>query len=250
MRLLGDLPALGIISTLEESSTTHFIKPTSLIRMIQEHYPREFELRFGAEPRKVRSFWNMFFISDTRADWASQHPFLKGRKPADLERTLPLVVHQDGGPCSKVRSADCISFGSMLGEGSEKITKFLLSTCLDDPDNDWKIWEAILSDLDEAATMGVGGWYFCLLFAKADELQRSIKWGLPSYNDPMEVCSECLCNRTNRPHTDLSRGALWRPTETMPPACYLARIKNDPRHPLAASKYFTRWFFSWILCIC
>ena len=46
MHLMSSLPALGIISRLPASTTTHFIKPTDLIRLFQDHYPLQFRLRF------------------------------------------------------------------------------------------------------------------------------------------------------------------------------------------------------------
>ena len=244
MHLMSSLPVLGIISRLPGSTTTHFIKPTDLIGLFQDHYPLQFRLRFGADTQEVGAFWARFFDSTVRARWVDQHMFLRGKSAADLEKTIPLVVHQDAGPCSKTHSADCISFSSLLGQGSEKVTKFLLSTYISDPGNDTLVWDAILSDLRLAADQGVGGWHFCLLFAKADEEQRSIKWGIPSYNDPMDVCSECLSNRSNRPFSDLSRTARWRPSEDMPVDCYIARIRDNPRHPLASSCVFYTMFFS------
>jgi hypothetical protein len=88
-----------------------------------------------------------------------------------LAQTVPLTVHQDGGPCSKTQSADCISFSSLLAEGGEKVTKFLLASCIYEKNNDTKVWNAILNDLDEAARgTDLDGWQFVLLFSKADEL--------------------------------------------------------------------------------
>ena len=60
VKLLSSLPVLNIISAIDDSSTTHFIKPTSLIRVMQDNYPREFRLRFGADCDKIRSFWDDF----------------------------------------------------------------------------------------------------------------------------------------------------------------------------------------------
>ena len=251
-KLLHSLELLAnAVSTIADSPATHFIKPTAIIRIFQQ-YPREFRLRFGADADKVRSFWDVFFSSDIRVQWAQEHSFLKGKAPRDLTRTIPLVLHQDAGPCSKTKSADCICFSSLLGEGSEKLTKWLLATFILDKsrdEKDTKVWQEILENLNAAMTNGCGEWFFCTLFAKADEEQRSLKWGLPSYNDIHEICSECMCNRSNRPYTDLSRNARWRPTESMTKQCYRARI-CDPKHPLATSLYFTRWCFSWTSCTC
>ena len=238
------LPLPGIISAIEGSSSTHFIRPTDLIRCFQQHYPQAFKLRLGACADSVASFWRIFFRSEKRRAWAEEHRYLRGRSAHSLRNAIPVVVHQDAGPYSKAKSADCICCSSLLAEGSEKITKFLLATCVADRGNDAAVWDEILRDLEVAAAGNFGGFSFILLFAKADEEQRCVKWGLPGYNDAHEVCADCLCNRSNRPYTDLSRSARWRGTETMPKEAFLARIRDHPaRHLLAASPFFTRWFF-------
>ena len=61
-------------------------------------------------------------------------------------------------------------------------------------------------------------WKCFFLFAKADEEQHVVSWGMwgmPGYNAPDEVCPECLANRDQRPFTDLSPGARWRATDRM-----------------------------------
>ena len=161
-------------------------------------------------------------------------------------------------PCSSSgrRSLQQNSFGTLYSfqliawPGIRKDTNFL-PTYISDPCNDTLVWDAILSDLRLAAEQGVGGWHFCLLFANADEEQCSTKWGLPSYNDPMDVCSECLSNRSNRPFSDLPRTARWRPSEDMTVDCYIARIRANPRHPLASSCFFLHdGLFNWMSCTC
>ena len=80
MHLMSSLPALGIISRLPASTTTHFIKPTDLIRLFQDHYPLQFRLRFGADTQEVVAFWARFFDSTVRARWVHQHMFLRGKQ--------------------------------------------------------------------------------------------------------------------------------------------------------------------------
>ena len=151
-KLIASFSILATITPIANSCWTHYIKPTNLIRMIHENYPREFRLRFGADVIKLRAFWNMFFCSPVRRAWATTHTYLTGKGPSDLERTIPIVVHQDAGPISKTQSADVISFSSMLSDGPEKITKFLIATCIHTPSNDVQIWVGILQDLEIAAT--------------------------------------------------------------------------------------------------
>ena len=86
-------------------------------------------------------------------------------------------------------------------------------------------------------------WRFALLFAKSDEDARCNEFGLVHYSSAGEVCSECLCNRSNRPFTDLRPGALWRPTERMGFEVYKSRCRSPP-HPLVDSPLFChRMFF-------
>ena len=61
VKFFGKLEILNIISSIDDSSWTHFIKPTNLMRLMQQNYPREFKLRFGADTVKIRSFWQAFF---------------------------------------------------------------------------------------------------------------------------------------------------------------------------------------------
>ena len=78
------------------------------------------------------------------------------------------------------------------------------------------------------------------LVVEADEETHVASWGLPSYNDALEPCSECMADREHRPYTDLSRGALWRPTERMPLVAYMIRFR-EPLHPLVTSGFMSRW---------
>lgn len=155
-----------------------------------------------------------------------------------------MTVHEDAGPCSKNKSANCLSWSGLLGVGDEKITKFLYcSSIKTGAYRDAFAWEHLLKDLEVLANgIMLGGhlWKFILLIAKADEETHVVAWGLPSYNAPDEVCSECLADRAHRPYTDLTASARWRPTERMPLVAYAARIR-EPRHPLTTSKFFTRW---------
>ena len=83
MHLMSSLPVLGIISRLPGSTTTHFIKPTDLIGLFQDHYPLQFRLRFGADTLEVGAFWSRFVDSTVRARWVDQHMFLR-RKTVQL----------------------------------------------------------------------------------------------------------------------------------------------------------------------
>ena len=65
--------------------------------------------------------------------------------------------------------------------------------------------------------------------------------GLSDYGTA-EPCSECMCNRSTRPYTDLRDDAAWKPTEMMPLALCVARIRFD--HPLILSLFLLVCFYS------
>ena len=148
--------------------------------------------------------------------WRRKNIFL-AEEGAVWERTVPLTIHEDAGPASKVLSANQVSFSGLLSSGDEKLTKFIIFTALKNKgvvdDNAWPSLIRDLEDLARGVRLGDDMWRFVLLFGKADEEVRVNTWGLPSYNAPNEVCSECLANRTTRPFTDLSAAAAWRPTQ-------------------------------------
>ena len=233
-----------ITHVTEEGSVDYMVLPSTLIRCLHNHYKHEFQKRLGCDTRKLEPFWKQFFASRARRAWASQHPFLKSRATVDWSHAVPLTVHEDAGPASKLLSANCLSFSGLLGVGDEKVTKFLVCSSIKNKTRtDHNAWPRLLADLDmlgEGIELGGEVWKFVFLFAKADEEQHVVSWGLPSYNAPDEVCSECLADRNHRPFTDLSPGARWRETERMPFATYVQRVR-EPKHPLVASKFFTRY---------
>ena len=90
MHLMSSLPLIGIMSRLPGSTTTHFIKPTNLIGLFQDHYPLQFRLRFGADTQEVGAFWARFFDSTVRARWVDQHMFLRGKVQLTWRKQSPL----------------------------------------------------------------------------------------------------------------------------------------------------------------
>jgi len=162
-------------------------------------------------------------------------------------------LHIDAGPYSKRLSCICISWSSLLSDGSEKVTKYLISSYLKaDGSSHHAVWPPIIADFDAMASGYVGGrciagegrkvWKLILIITKTDEQERCDGFGLPHYNGP-EPCAECLANRDDMPYTDLQPGAAWRPTTNMALTKYMSRIRV-PKHPLAASHYCCdRWFF-------
>jgi len=236
------------------SAVTHIILPSTLIRMMAQDYPTVFKARFGATQRRVSMFWQQFFDRDINRRWTADHAALRGKSLEDLRRCIPITIHEDAGPVSKVMSANCISFSSLLGDGDEKVTKFVSFTYVKKTDIQLNIhiaWAAFLNDLESLATGYIEGapvapsnddcpWSFISLFAKGDEECHANAWGLPHWQHAQEPCSECRANRGTRPWSDLRRGALWRDRVIANKDAYIARIRR-PLRPLVESFFFSRW---------
>ena len=166
--------------------------------------------------------------------------------PADLVCTVPLAVHTDAGPCTKSLSCYCVSWSSILSVGPEKLTKFLIcSYTKEEGPAELRVWERLIQDFDALAAgrlaetpiaqEGRRTWRFILLVAKMDEEARCNDFGWAHYGAE-QPCSERLCNRNDRPFTDLSAGAAWRETEGMAWEACKARARV-PLHPLVDSHY-------------
>ena len=245
--LLGGLGLLRMQTTLEVvDNVDTMVLPSTVIRLLHTHYPRDFKVLLGADPDKLRVFWTSFFGRPRSAAWAQRHAALRNKTAADLVCTVPCVVHTDAGPCTKLKSANTLSWSSLLGSGGEKNSKFLSCSCVKaETHGDRPSWERLLGDFAELTTGLVGGeevardrrrlWRFVLLAAKADAEVRCNEWGLPHFGAE-ENCSDCLCstNADARPFTDLQVGAAWRPTEAMSFEGWFARIRR-PLHPLLES---------------
>ena len=253
--LLGKCGIHQCITPLPSTSdVSSVLRPSTLIRLLHERYPSMFRIRLGANERTIKTFWTQFLARDENAKWAATHPALRGKHPIDLRLMVPCSLHQDAGPISKLSSADCVSWSSVLGEGDEKVTHVLSWSYIKAKQNKPDIscaWDVFLKDWEALATGYVDGqavarhdsgevWSFALMFAKADEETRCNAWGLTHWQSASECCTECLANRSNRPFTDLRGGAAWRGSETMPTEHYVARARL-PLHPIMASPFFTRW---------
>ena len=102
----------------------------------------------------------------------------------------------------------------------------------------WKtltLWQLGVLNSDRIAPEGRRSWKFVLLVAKMDEEARCNEFGRAHYSADMP-CSECLCDRNDRPFTDLSAGAAWRETERLPWEACKARARV-PWHPLVVSHF-------------
>ena len=257
MRLLEQCGINNLVTRVPGSPISHMMLPSTYIKLLHDLYPNQFRQRLGATQSLVARFWVGFFSRPQNQDIVKRHPMLKNKVPADLATTLPCCVHQDAGPFSKTKSCDNVSFSSLLGDGDEKVTKYLNFTYIAKSDSKTRptpcpiAWGRFLEDWDDLGTGLIGDtpiakdedgtmWCFILLFLKGDEENACNEWGMPHYGSE-EVCGMCMANRVTRPFTDLRRVAAWRPTEAMPHEVFMARLR-EPLHPLMASPYCHRWF--------
>ena len=158
-KLLGSVGLLSMQTKLPVSEQVDtMVLPSSLVRLLHEHYPRDFKVLLGADPQKLREFWSSFLGRPRSARWAQRHPALRNKVAADLICTVPCVVHSDAGPCTKAKSTNCVSWSALLGSGGENSSKFLVCSCVKlDSRGDSPSWERLLQDFAQLATGVVGG---------------------------------------------------------------------------------------------
>eukprot|EP00959_Pyramimonas_sp_CCMP1952_P322381 6746079-Pyramimonas_sp.AAC.1 len=142
--LLTTMPPGGAVDTL--------CLPSSVVRLLHGDFARDFRLRLGADSSKCRAFWEGFLSRPETSAWAAAHPFLKNKTVADLVCAVPCVLHTDAGPFSKSASTNCISWSSILSDGPEKLTKYLICSYVKESGEvDAACWSRILTDFDALA---------------------------------------------------------------------------------------------------
>ena len=145
MRLLGKCGIHKCITPLPSpSDVSSVLLPSTLIRLLYERYPSMFRIRLGANERMIVKFWTQFLARAENAKWAATHPALRGKLPIELRLTVPCSMHEDAGPISKLSSADCVSWSSIVGEGDEKVTHLL----------SWSYIKSKSSSLDKKLRLG------------------------------------------------------------------------------------------------
>ena len=228
---------------VDPDSVIATIKPTSLLKFIFEKSPAAFELRLGANSDKCSRFWEGIYASTSGREMFDLHPCLQGKTPANLRHAVPVFLHEDAGPYSKARSANCISYSSILGIGREKETKMLFSSevkfsKVDGFVQDRASWNLFFAEFDLLAAgvdedgvpyfLNLDGsfWSFILVGGKGDMEVICMAWGLNGYGDRDEICGWCLCNRSTLPHTDCRTCADWKHTTDLPNDIYISIVSG------------------------
>ena len=198
-----------------------------------------FNLHFGASAGGVQEFWGAFSKRPACNEFRDVHPWLRGRSPADLKWHLPLIVFDDAGPFSATNITFARVWYSILGRGSEKESRFVISTGIkDNALEDWS-WPVILDSFKRLAEpVEEGRWGGILLFFGADLEYVCNILGLPDYNARENMCTDCLANTTDRPRNAFQANAGWRAT-LVDNRQYIAEVRR-PLRPLPAHAAFNR----------
>ena len=118
---LTEVPGLIQAAPGAGSVASHLVLPSRIISSLQRFYPDQFKLRLGAEPSKLRSFWRGFRNSPGNRSVFETHHYLRGKTLAELSHVVPLCIHEDAGPMTKSKSANVVSWSSLVAEGTTNV---------------------------------------------------------------------------------------------------------------------------------
>ena len=228
--------------SVPDSAIQLFLPPFDILQWLRRTSPAKFEHHLGASPNGVSEFWRSLRSSASGQELWDSHPWLRGKTPRDLKWHLPLVVFDDSGPFTENNSVFVRCFYSILGQGSEKHTRFLISTGVKvggNPDTTPdRSWEPIMQSFDRLAGPAEhGSWGGILLFVGADLEYACNVLGLQHYNGA-RVCMECKADTVVLPHNNFAEDAEWR-TSRHSPQEYLDAIRR-PLHDLVRHPFFNR----------
>ena len=117
-----------MISPIEGNQCSHGVLPSTIIKMMRSN-PQRMRLRLGLDKTKLREFWTGLFSTKEGMEFKRLHPFLRNATIADLETCGPLRLHEDGAPCSKIKSINILSWSAIEGVGTELETKYHHQLC-------------------------------------------------------------------------------------------------------------------------
>ena len=90
--------------------------------------PCNFSRVLGADKSRLEAFWRNLFASPEGQAYKSLHPILRNKTVEELSSTIPVTLHEDAGPYAKGKSANSLSWQSLLGSGSDLEQNFLHHT--------------------------------------------------------------------------------------------------------------------------
>ena len=235
---IGNMPAP---KQVRDSMAEWIVLPHEMMGWLQDTNPAKFEKCLGGKPSGIANWWAELQAQPKGRELWAAHPWLRGRRPKDLSRHLPLMVFDDAGPVSNVSSSFIRCWYSLLGGGSEKETRFLINTGIKEDGKEDKSWAEILNSFERLAQPVDGDkWGGILLFVGADLDYICNVIGLPHFNST-QPCADCCANTTDLPHNDFGSNAAWRATVRTNDE-YMNAIRR-PLHPLASHPIFNRFTY-------
>ena len=230
--------------SIADSQIDCVLPPFECFRWLKETCPRRFQAHLGAKPEGVADWWVAFKSSMAGRRMWRLHPWLRGKEPQDLRWHLPLMIFDDAGPVSNISSTFVRCWYSVLGAGSERETRFLMSTGLKDAAGPDRSWGPIMQSFEDLAKpVAPGDWGGLLLFIGADLEYMCNIIGIPHFNSPYACCCLCEANMDmdDKPFNDFSPGAAWRGTEVHN-VRFMERLRQ-PLHPLCSHPWFNMHTF-------
>ena len=127
--LLATCGFMEMIFKIGGDCSIHDVVPPSVIfRNMHRRSRHRFVKHLGADSSSLQSFWTGLFASPAGRELRARHNFLRHKSPWDLRHTIPLALHEDAGPYAKKKSCNVITFFSLVGQGTELETHFLVMT--------------------------------------------------------------------------------------------------------------------------
>ena len=110
------------------------VKPHTLIQFLYNISPRRFRNLNGIDETRIQTFWEGLRASSHGQIMFQEHRHLRGRSPASLRHTMPLVIHEDAAPFSKHRSVPALSVSCLLAIGPEIDINYVIAAGVKDND--------------------------------------------------------------------------------------------------------------------
>ena len=82
----------------------------------------------GGNQNRVLWYWTKLMETAEGRELCSLNQFLAGETAHDLRFTVPLRLHEDGGPYTKNKSTYILQWSSKLGKGHDLQTRYLYSS--------------------------------------------------------------------------------------------------------------------------
>ena len=120
------LKRAGVYARITPLTGPHFkhcVLPSTTFKFLAS-YPQQFKLRMAANAEACTNFWRGLFSSEEGMDLKQLHPHLRGKTLAQLSHHIPLRIHEDAGPFTKIKSVNVLSCSSLLGKGTELESKY------------------------------------------------------------------------------------------------------------------------------